>query len=462
MMTPGENAADASRPESTTVSSKFRWLFVGVSGALLALLLVSGVLADRFLVKVRAQELAATQALSERAQALTRLWLLVQSYNQAVQQFVTEARAEGQPPSRRQIDHLTVEIDSNLNRYPVDDDSAAALLDGFRDVFLQQQTVYLAVLESKADDQRRRSLMAQQMEPLQKKILACSAKLQSWNEERLKNAGQVQMAEFASAQGGLKRALTIGFGSGFLLALAGMVYIVRLERQTQSRYTQLAQSQRELQRLSARLVDAQETERRSISRELHDEIGQALGALLVDLGRLSTALPEDRPDVRGLVENMKSIAERTFQEVRNISLLLRPSMLDDLGLVAALEWQGREVSRRSDLEVEVESENVADNLPDEYRVCVYRLVQEALNNAVRHSGARHAKVVIRQSPSGLLVQVRDDGRGFDAQRVRGLGLLGMEERVKRLEGKITVESRPDHGVSVTAELPFPSTQGRIS
>ena len=301
MMTPEENAADASRPEPTTVSSNVRWLFLGVSGALLALLLVSGFLAVRFLGKVHTEELAATQALSERAQALSRLWLLVQSYNQAVQQYVAEAQAEGQQPSRQDLDQLTLEIDSNLKRYPVDDDSAeAALLEGFRDVFLQQRTVYLAVLERKPDDRRRRSLIAQQMEPLQKKILACSASLQSWNEERLRNAGQVQMAEFASAQGGLKRALAIGFGSGFLLALAGMVYIVRLERQTHSRYTELAQSQRELQRLSARLVDAQETERRSISRELHDEIGQALGALLVDLGRLSTALPEDRPEVRGL------------------------------------------------------------------------------------------------------------------------------------------------------------------
>ena len=207
------------------------------------------------------------------------------------------------------------------------------------------------------------------------------------------------VTEFAATQAGLTRALAIGLGSGLLLVLAGMAYIVRLERQTQSRYTQLGQSRLELQQLSARLVDAQETERRSISRELHDEIGQALGALLVDLGRLSTALSDDRPEVKAQVENMKSATERTFQAVRNIALLLRPSMLDDLGLVAALEWQGREVSRRSEIEVEVQSENVSDDLPDEYRICIYRMVQEALSNAVRHSGAKNAKVIVRQSPS---------------------------------------------------------------
>ena len=158
---------------------------------------------------------------------------------------------------------------------------------------------------------------------------------------------------------------------------------------------------------------------------------------------------------------MKSVTERTFQAVRNIALLLRPSMLDDLGLVAALEWQGREVSRRSEIEVEVQSENVSDSLPDEYRICVYRLVQEALSNAVRHSGAKNAEVVVRQSPKSILVRVSDDGHGFNSQRTRGLGLLGMEERVKRLAGTFTVESKPDHGVTLTAELPFPSANGGI-
>lgn len=256
--------------------------------------------------------------------------------------------------------------------------------------------------------------------------------------------------------------LTIGFGSGLLLVLGTMAYIVRLERQTHDRYVQLARSQHELQLLSSRLLDAQETERRSISRELHDEIGQSLGALLVDIGRLSTTLFNDRPDVRTQLDNMKSVAERTFQAVRNIALLLRPSMLDDLGLVAALEWQGREVSRRSEIEVAVESENVPEDLPDEYRICIYRLVQEALNNAVRHSGSRNVKVTVVQSAKCITVRVGDDGRGFDPNRTRGLGILGMEERVKRLAGTFTMDSKAGQGVTITAELPFPPAGGNQS
>ena len=459
------SAAEPSEQASAPPSSRLRWVFLIVSVALLAILSLSGLLAVRYLDKMYARELAITHALEERAQMLSGLWLSIQRYNQAVEQYVAQTQADQEEPSRKQLDQLTLEIDSDLRSYPAELDPAeAALLDELRDVFSQQRTFYIAILAREPVERRRQAqnLIAQHIVPLQKEILDWSGKLRTWDGERLSHADQTLVADFVGANAGLMRALAIGFGSGFLLVLAGTAYIVRLERQTHGRYTELAQSRRELQQLSSRLVDAQETERRSISRELHDEVGQALGALLVDLGRLSAALSNDRPEVKAQLESMKSVAERTFQAVRNIALLLRPSMLDDLGLVAALEWQGREVSRRSEIEVEIQSENVSDNLPDDYRVCIYRLVQEALSNAVRHSGAKNAKVFVRQSPANIIVQVSDDGKGFNSQRTRGLGLLGMEERVKRLGGKFTVESHPDHGATLTADLPFPASSGLSS
>jgi len=129
-------------------------------------------------------------------------------------------------------------------------------------------------------------------------------------------------------------------------------------------------------------------------------------------------------------------------------------MLDDLGLVAAVEWQGREVSRNSGTEVEVQAEGVPENLPDEVNVVLYRLVQEALHNAARHSGARNARVSVTRNGRGIVVEVRDDGRGFDPQHTRGLGILGMEERVRRLGGRLTIDSQPGGGATVRAELPL--------
>jgi signal transduction histidine kinase len=458
MATLSESADMGASSEPTPPSGRLRWLFLSVSVFLLSLLLVSGVLVVRFLSEMRTQELAATRALAERTRALSGLWLSIQSYDQAVQQFVAQTAADQDAEARR-LDQLNLEIDGDFDRYPsVRDSEEDALLNGMRRVFSQQRTLYITILAARPAQRRRQaeSMLAEHLVPVQKQILDWSGKLQAWNGERFQQADRGRATQFANLQGSLSRVLAIGFGSGLLLVLGSMAYIVRLDRQTRARYVELARSRHALEQLSARLVDAQETERRAISRELHDEVGQALGALLVDIGRLSTTLSGDHPEVKAQLDNLKAVAERTFQSVRNIALLLRPSMLDDLGLAAALEWQGREVSRRSEIEVSVEAESVPEDLPDEHKIYIYRLVQEALNNAVRHSGARNAKVVVERLAKSIVVRVTDDGRGFDPGRSRGMGILGMEERVKRLGGTLRVESRPGKGATVTAELPLPT------
>ncbi len=328
---------------------------------------------------------------------------------------------------------------TDWSRYP----DERAFLATLRELVARQRSVF-------ADRQASR-VVVEQVPVLHARVLDCVQQVRLWTGRRAQQDDVALLARFGQLQSGLWRALIVAFGSGLLLVGASMLYIVRLERQTRSRYMEIARSRRELQLLSSRLVDAQETERRSISRELHDEVGQSLGALLVDLGRL----PADAPAGKDQIERMKAVTERTFQAVRNIALLLRPSMLDDLGLAAALEWQGREVSRNSELEVDVQPGNLPEDLPDDYRICIYRFVQEALQNAVRHAAARAATVTVEQSAERIVVQVRDDGAGFDPQRTRGLGLLGMEERVKRLGGSFSVRSIPLQGTTVTAELPWP-------
>jgi signal transduction histidine kinase len=438
-------------------AGRLRWLLLVLCLALLALLVGSGLVAVRLFGEMHAQELAVSRVLAERTEMLSGLWTAIQNYNQAVQQFVTRTKATEVELARQRLDRLTLEIDGQLRGYPTGHDPVeSALLAGMQDVFEQQRTIYLTVLAARPGLPRRQAeaLISNRMLPLQNQIVEWSAKLRSWNGDRLRQADQTLLGEFGRAQGRLSQTLAISFGSGFLLMLGGVAYIFRLERQTRDRYVQLARSQHELQQLSSRLLDAQETERRSISRELHDEVGQSLGALLVDIGRLASAVPQERPDDKAQLEHMKSVAERTVQAVRNMALLLRPSMLDDLGLVAALEWQGREISRRSEMEVAVESGNLSDDLPDDFKTCIYRLVQEALHNAVRHSGARNAQVQVEQRGRSVCVRVTDDGRGFDPERSRGLGILGMEERVKRLGGTFSIKSTAGHGTTVTAELPL--------
>jgi len=245
-------------------------------------------------------------------------------------------------------------------------------------------------------------------------------------------------------------------GAGLLLATFTIRRTLHLENELQRRYEEGVRAHQELKELSARLVSAQEEERRVISRELHDEIGQSLSALLMEAGNAAASVPQDSAEVRRHVESIKKLAEASVNVIRNMTLLLRPSMLDDFGLVPALEWQAREVSKRTGLRVHVAAEESASELPDEHKTCIYRVVQEALHNCARHSHARSVKVVVQQGPSKILLSVEDDGRGFDARRVRGLGLVGMEERVNHLGGAFEVQSRPGAGTRVAVELPLAS------
>ena len=455
---PSSRFDDTDGSELPPATSRLRWLLLIVCTALLMLLVGSGLMAVRLVGEIRARQAAVSRALAVRTEMLSRLWNSIQDYNQAVQQFVTRTKADEDKLARQRLDQLTVEIDGRLRDYPADSDPAElALLAGLQDVFDRQRTIYLTVLAAKPAQlsPQTEARISERMAPLQHQILDWSEKVRNWNGDRLRQADETVVGEFARAQVSLSRTLMISFASGLLLMLGGMAYILRLERQTRQRYVQLARSQHELQRLSARLQDAQETERRSISREVHDEIGQALGALLVDIGRLSNHVSGERPEQKAQLDHMKQVTERTVQAVRNIALLLRPSMLDDLGLVAALEWQGREVSRHSEMEVTVESGDLPDHLPEDYKTCIYRIVQEALNNAVRHAGARNAKVIVGRVGDNISVRVSDDGQGFDARRTRGLGILGMEERAKRLGGTFSVESQPGQATIMKADLPFP-------
>jgi signal transduction histidine kinase len=238
--------------------------------------------------------------------------------------------------------------------------------------------------------------------------------------------------------------------------------ILGLENRAQAQYQEVVEARRQLGQLSARLVQAQEEERRVLSRELHDEVGQALSAVLVELRNLSaeSAIRSEGQSL-GHVETVKGLVENSVRVVRNMALLLRPSMLDDLGLVPALRWQAREVAKRTSMEVSVAAELTSDDLPDEYKTCIYRVVQEALHNCSGHARAKRVQIRVQQQLSRLALSIQDDGLGFDVRQTKGLGLLGIEERVARLGGKCEIHSAPGRGTIVAIELPFTKAEGSL-
>lgn len=254
--------------------------------------------------------------------------------------------------------------------------------------------------------------------------------------------------------------LGVGLLLGILVALVSLHHAESLEREADRHHAEVEQTKGELQQLSARLVEVEEEGRRRLSRELHDEIGQTLALLQIQITNAQSALDSRPAELREQLQRARSLVEKTVQTVRNISLLLRPALLDDLGLVPALQFQLEEFSRRSGIAAEFVEENVAEQLPDAVKTCVYRVVQEALHNCEKHSGASKVRVTVRQSPEALAVAVEDNGRGFDLNEKRmprqtaGLGLLGIRERAGNAGGSLVIDSTPGGGARIALRIPL--------
>lgn len=276
-----------------------------------------------------------------------------------------------------------------------------------------------------------------------------AAEIEKLNADSLR----AQKDRIKRAEGQFRRTLlTISLASvliGVAVAAFTVLYIRRLERLS-------GEVRSELKRLSQHVVRTQEIERRNISRELHDEVGQMLTGLRMELANLDVpALQQNTADYQRLQE-AKRLTERTLQCVRNLSMLLRPSMLDDLGLSPALQWQAREFSRRSGMPIRVDIEGDVDTVPDEIRTCVYRVVQEALTNVLRHADARRINLIVRRDGDRISVVIEDDGKGFDparSKRAPGIGLVGLKERVAELSGVTDIRSAPGRGTHVSVCLP---------
>jgi signal transduction histidine kinase len=196
-----------------------------------------------------------------------------------------------------------------------------------------------------------------------------------------------------------------------------------------------------------RVVQAQELERRRLSRELHDETGQALTSILLGLRAL-----EDAPSAEGFAELRQRIVE-TLQDVRRLAVELRPKALDDFGLVPAVE-RLTETIRTDGLHVDLEAQLGPERLPPDVETTLYRIVQEALTNVVKHANARHVSILLVRKPKSVTVVIEDDGRGLGpaANGEGGMGLLGMRERLDLVDGRLQVESTEGSGTTVVAEV----------
>jgi len=429
-------------------------------GALLAMMALAGIDSISVLVQIEARNFEIRQNYLTRNRALEQIRAGLYVSGTSAQDYLLEQNPQAAESDRVTLQTARNDVSKALATY------ARSLGSGqrtqkasFRALQAEIQS-YWQTLEpifhwdAREKQARSDTFMHHDLMPHRTATLQIADRIGGMNEREL-NASTEELGDvFNRFRSRLILVLAVSLTFGIVLAAAATLYLVRMARDVENRFKDVSKAQHELKDLSARLVEMQEKERRALSRELHDEVGQSLSAVLMEIGNLNAVMPPGNSELRGHVDSIKKLAENSVRVVRNMALLLRPSMLDDLGLVPALQWQAREVSRRTGMEIDLSADTVADDLPEDHKTCIYRVVQEALHNCAQHSGARNVRLNVVQHEDHIELSVTDDGKGFDSESVRGMGLLGMEERITHLGGTFQVNSKPGQGVLLHIDLPL--------
>ena len=430
-------------------------------GGLLVIILFMGWTSARAVRSIERESRRLRVDFQERDDLLDGIRFWLAESGSEIRDYLLDRDLAGVSQRRADLQNLRSRISGAVTRYgrelPPDEGGPWGQLT--RDINAYWTVVEPSFRWNSAERRRySQELLSQQVIPRQGELIRLTSAVDRVNRDNVLESNQRILGLFTQFRAAMTASSVLALLLGTLLAFLTIGRILILERASVRQFREVTRARLELQNLSHRLVAAQEEERRRVARELHDEIGQAMSAVLVELGRLENRLPAGQLENRAMVAAARQLADHAVAQARDMALLLRPSMLDDLGLVPALKWQAREVSRRTGVKVRVSAQTVADDLPDAFRTCIYRIVQEAVSNAARHSRATAVRVEARQDEAGIRVSIQDDGGGFDASLEKGMGILGMEERVKELGGEFHIDSRRGRGTTVSLRLPLTVSQ----
>ena len=402
---------------------------------------------------VNARYIAAQDGLSNlRTQVLTGSVLL--------RDALLEPDAGKIADDKLQLAALYHDIDKLLANYVQVSDSAESRtkLSQLRQEIGAYRATMLEVLDTDSSRWRdeAHSLLTQRLTPKRDIVLAVSDSVQSLN-----RAVYVERQnEIASVYGSLQRELWLLLGLALIICIAvamlAIAYAGRLEHRIRGQMTKDFELARDLQRLSEKLVTAQEQERRKIARELHDEVGQALTAVKVELAYAQNSV-DGHGGPAGLLHDARAITDGALQQVRDLSYLLHPAALDELGLPAAVDSFVKRFGKRSGIDVSLVHRGMDQRLSPEIETAAYRIIQEALTNVARHSAATNCRVELVHTAGTLKLSVEDNGQGFNPAalgvREHGLGLIGIRERAFQLHGTALLDSRPGAGTRLVVEVP---------
>jgi signal transduction histidine kinase len=452
-----EDRAHAPEPQPGRRSLRTRLISRAGYGGLIALLLFSVVEAYRVQSTFSRQNIEVYREYVKQDEALVRLRRCVWLGSVYARDFFLRPDAGNAAVFRSQIRELRNESFSELAALKIPErsnHSVKTMLTEFWDTLERAADSMVGV---KGEDAY--AYVQKEIVPRRSAAGGAFLELSAASRQAVENSE----VEFAQVRWAAARQIFLILGFALLLGVALAAFSIwrteSLERESARNYESVAQARRDLKRLSNRLIDIQEEERARLSRELHDEIGQILTAIRVEISQSLTAAGAAL-EARERLERARQLVERAVRTVRNISLLLRPSALDDLGLVPALQWLSDDFSSRTGIQCAFTEEGVQDALPEAVKTCAYRAVQEALHNCEKHSAASLVRIRVRQTAAALDLQIEDNGRGVNLGTAgmplhnAGSGLLGMRERAAMLGGHVAIRSAAGAGVNLALSIPL--------
>jgi signal transduction histidine kinase len=438
-------------------------LALGYSAAL-ALLLGNSYLAIKTIEEVKQESDLINNNYATSSQLLERLQLDIASAGIIIRDFVFALESESAGDYKSKLSIIKKRLDQDMKRYAPQITIAGEratwstlehevadfwnAVDRILALYPEHSTLEIKSLMNDTVIKRRR-------------VQDMAERLATLNQQAAEEARQRLGAMHKSFRRGLVLQTAACLLIGLLVAVIAYGYFLRLQRELLDQYRQDLDNKENLQRLSTHLVNAQEEERKVISQELHDQIGQSLTGVRIILGTVEKGLSDAQAVLRDEVREAKDITEQTIKEVREISHMLHPSILDDLGLIPALQSYIDRFARYSGIEAEFTAPTITERYSEELEVNLYRIVQEALCNVSKHAQAKKVQVALARRAATLELRISDDGQGFLAKELkqgdRGLGLLSMRERVARFGGELVINSQPGRGTHLYAQLSIDQT-----
>jgi signal transduction histidine kinase len=431
-------------------------------GLTLGLWLFSGYYFTRRIADVQLQSSAINARYMQAQELLSTVRTQILMASVYVRDALLDPNPSVTPDYRDQLEAIYQGIERDLNHYvPVlDSDLERQRVDQLRRGIEQFRSTMAEVLASDSTQWPRdaRLLLRSRIVPRRDDVIRVSDEVQALNRSAFVRQQTAIGQVYEETQRSVWTQLGLALAASFVIGLFATRYVGRLEARLLQQLEKDVANTRDLKRLSSQIITAQEEERRNIARELHDEVGQVLTAVKVELAVAQRAV-DGSGAPRDLLAGARALTDNALQTVRDLSRLLHPTVLDDLGLRAAVDAHLREISKRHGLVVDLVHDRTDERLEPKIEAAAYRIIQEAVTNVVRHAYASTCRVVLQRELQSLLITIEDDGVGFDADGERagrgraGLGLLGIRERVAQVRGTVRLESAPGKGTRLTIELP---------